>query len=74
MKLKIKLFAAAKIGLVIYPSITLFYYLFGESLSIFPLYIRTFILTFVLVSWVVFVGIPFVDWTIKALSSDKNEK
>lgn len=56
-----KLIASLKIWLAIYPSITLFYYLFGEQISILPLYQRTFILTISLVPWIVFVGVPFVD-------------
>lgn len=53
--------AALKIWLVIYPSITLFLFLFGESLSVFPLYQRTFILTIILVPWVVFGGLPLIE-------------
>lgn len=65
MKSKMKLIASLKIWIAIYPSITLFYFLFGEVLSIFPLYGRTLILTLILVPWVVFVGVPFVDWIMK---------
>jgi len=65
MKSKMKLIASLKIWIAIYPSITLFYFLFGEALSIFPLYGRTLILTLILVPWVVFVGVPFVDWIMK---------
>ncbi|UKJ09307.1 hypothetical protein [Solitalea lacus] len=65
MKLKMKLIAALKIWVVIYPSITLFLFLLGEALSGFPLYIRTLILTITLVPWMVFIGIPFVDSMLK---------
>jgi antibiotic biosynthesis monooxygenase (ABM) superfamily enzyme len=60
-KTKGRLIASLKIWLVIYPSITLFLFLFGKSLSAFPLYQRTFILTLSLVPWVVFIGVPFID-------------
>ena len=61
MKTRMKLIASLKIWVAIYPSITLFLFLFGESLSGFPLYIRTLILTLALVPWVVFIGIPLID-------------
>jgi antibiotic biosynthesis monooxygenase (ABM) superfamily enzyme len=59
--MKMKVIASFKIWVVIYPSITLFSQLFGKTLSVLPLYQRTFILTISLVPWVVFVGGPFVD-------------
>ncbi len=65
MKTKMKLVAALKIWLAIYPSITFFLYLFGQALSVLPLYQRTFILTIILVPWVVFVGVPVVDSVIR---------
>ena len=61
MKTKMRLIASLKIWAVIYPSITLFLYLFGEALSVLPLYQRTFLLTICLVPRIVFVGVPFVD-------------
>ncbi len=60
-----KLMASLKIWLAIYPSITLFLYLFGQSLAPLPLYQRTGILTLSLVPWIVFVGVPFVDLIIR---------
>lgn len=57
-----------KIWMVIYPSITLFLYLFGRQLSGFPLYQRTFILTISLVPWMMFIGVPFIDFLIRRLS------
>jgi antibiotic biosynthesis monooxygenase (ABM) superfamily enzyme len=68
MKIKMKLLASLKIWVVIYPSITLFLYLFGETLSVLPLYQRTGILTLSLVPWIVFVGVPFVDSIISLIS------
>ena len=73
MKTKMKLFASLKIWIAIYPSITLFLYLFGEALSTLPLYQRTFLLTISLVPWIVFVGVPFVDSILQALSSNKEK-
>jgi antibiotic biosynthesis monooxygenase (ABM) superfamily enzyme len=75
MKTKMKLIASLKIWIVIYPSITLFLYLFGERLSVLPLYQRTFLLTLSLVPWIVFVGLPFVNLVINLVSpqNDKNK-
>jgi len=73
MKTKLKLIASLKIWIVIYPSITLFLYLFGEQLSVMPLYLRTFFLTILLVPWMIFVGVPFVDSIIRMISI-KNRK
>lgn len=67
MKLKFKLFAALKIWLVIYPSITLFLFFFGQSLSSLPLFIRTLILTAALVPWMVFAGMPLLEKVFRAL-------
>jgi antibiotic biosynthesis monooxygenase (ABM) superfamily enzyme len=74
MKTKMKLMASFKIWAVIYPSITLFLYLFGEALSVLPLYQRTFLLTITLVPWIVFVGVPFVDVILKKLSSESTSR
>ena len=68
MKTKARLTASLKIWVVIYPSITLFLYLFGKPLSVFPLYQRTLLLTIVLVPWIVFVGVPLVDIIIRRIS------
>ena len=73
MKIKAKLIASVKVWVAIYPSITLFLYLFGEALSVLPLYQRTLLLTLSLVPWIVFVGVPFVDSIIRLVSS-KNER
>lgn len=75
MKTKMKLLASVKIWLVIYPSITLFLYVFGEALAPLPLYLRTLILTLSLVPWIVFAGVPLVDFLIGQAASSlrKNE-
>jgi antibiotic biosynthesis monooxygenase (ABM) superfamily enzyme len=69
MKIKMKLLAAFKIWVVIYPSITLFFYLFAKPLSVLPLYQRTLLLTIILVPWVVFAGVPIVDSIIRMVST-----
>lgn len=74
MKFKMKLIASLKIWAVIYPSITLFLFLFGEALSVLPLYQRTFLLTITLVPWIVFAGVPLVDTIIKMISVDPAKK
>jgi len=73
MKTKAKLMTSLKIWVVIYPSITLFLYLFGEALSPLPLYQRTLLLTLSLVPWIVFAGVPLVD-LIVGLILPKNQK
>jgi antibiotic biosynthesis monooxygenase (ABM) superfamily enzyme len=74
MKTKAKLLASLKIWVVIYPSITLFLYWFGEPLSTLPLYLRTLILTLSLVPWIVFAGVPLVDLVIKQISPQNPDK
>lgn len=61
-----------KIWVIIFPSITLFLSLFGPALAMLPLYQRTFILTVVLVPWMVFIGLPLIDTFIHLFS--KNHK
>ncbi|MEO6730685.1 MAG: hypothetical protein ABIN01_05675 [Ferruginibacter sp.] len=73
MKTKARLIASLKTWVAIYPSITLFLYLFGEALSVLPLYQRTLLLTLSLVPWIVFVGVPFVDLIVRLASSKTNE-
>ncbi len=73
MKRKARLIASLKIWFVIYPSITLFLYLFGEQLSVLHLYQRTFILTIVLVPWIVFAGVPLVDAVLNVLFPKVNK-
>jgi hypothetical protein len=67
MKSKMKWIASLKIWVVIYPSITFFLYIFGESLSVLPLYQRTFLITITLVPWIVFAGVPFVDTLVRRI-------
>ena len=74
MKTKTELIASLKIWFAIYPSITLFLYLFSEAMSGLPLYIKTLVLTVSLVPFIVFVGIPFMDFMIKTFSSKQNYK
>lgn len=74
MKAKARLFMALKIWMVIYPSITLFLFLFGPQLSAFPLYLRTFILTVSLVPWMMFIGVPFVDYLIRRFGGKSTAK
>lgn len=70
MKAKARLLMSLKIWMVIYPSITLFYFLFGQHLSAFPLYQRTFVLTISLVPWMMFVGVPFIDFLIRKIKGE----
>ncbi|MCY1229194.1 hypothetical protein D3C72_535210 [compost metagenome] len=67
MKTRMKLLASLKIWIVIYPSITLFLYLFGKPLSVLPLYQRTLLLTLALVPWIIFIGVPLVDFILRRL-------
>lgn len=71
MNIKAKLFASVKIWLAIYPSITLFLFVFGRSLTALPLAARTLILTLSLVPWIVFVGVPFIDSMFRFFSPDR---
>lgn len=70
MKTKMKLIASLKIWAVIYPSITLFLFVFGEAISSLPLYQRTFLLTITLVPWIVFIGVPFVDAIVRLFTRE----
>lgn len=74
MKTKGRLIASLKIWLVIYPSITLFLLLFGELLSGLALYQRTFILTISLVPWMMFVGVPFLDFALRRIAGKKTKQ
>lgn len=74
MKTKNKLIASLKIWIIIYPSITLFLYLFGKPLSALPLYQRTLLLTITLVPCIVFIGLPLVDIIIRRITSWHDNK
>lgn len=67
---KFKMKLALKIWLAIYPSITLFQFAFGEALATFPLPVKTLILTAALVPWVVFVGLPAVEFILKRIQRE----
>jgi antibiotic biosynthesis monooxygenase (ABM) superfamily enzyme len=69
MSTKTKLIASLKIWLVIYPSITVLLYLFGQPLAVLPLYQRTLLLTIVLVPWIIFAGLPLVNFILLRISS-----
>ncbi len=69
-----KLMAALKIWVVIYPSITVFLFLLSHSSLVLPLYLKTLFLTLILVPWVVFIGVPFVDYIIRRLSTQVDKK
>jgi antibiotic biosynthesis monooxygenase (ABM) superfamily enzyme len=73
MKSKLRIIAAVKIWLIIYPSITFFLLLFGEPIASLPLFIRTFILTIALVPWMVFIGLPVLDKIFQKISSMRNK-
>jgi len=68
---KHRLIASIKIWIVIYPSITLFLYCFGQPMSVLPLYLRTFLLTIILVPWMVFAGLPLIERLINIRKAKK---
>lgn len=74
MKTKMKLIAALKIWVVIYPSITIFLYILSKSSLELPLYLKTLFLTLILVPWIVFIGVPFVDSVLRLLSTKVDKK
>ena len=69
MKTKMKLITSLKIWVVIYPSITLMLYFLGQSPLALPLYLKTLLLTLTLVPWVVFIGVPIVDYIVNRIIS-----
>lgn len=73
MKTKQKVVMALKIWAIIYPSITLFLFLFGSQLDSAPLYARTLILTIFLVPWMTFIGMPVLDFLIRRYSEKKQK-
>lgn len=73
MNTKMKLMTSLKIWVVIYPSITLALYLFSKSTIELPLYLKTLVLTLLLVPWIIFAGLPFVNYLIKVLQPSKRE-
>lgn len=65
MTTKTKLIASLRIWLVIYPSITFLLYLFGPQLAVLPLYQQTLLLTVVLVPWIIYAGLPLMNFIIQ---------
>lgn len=65
MRHKIKLIQSLKTWAVIYPSITILLYTLGHQLKVLPLFVQTFVLTVLLVPFVVFAGIPLVELLLK---------
>lgn len=61
MNRKAQLISSLKIWVVIYPALTTFMYLFGEQMSVLPIYLRTLLMTLTLVPLIVFIGVPFVN-------------
>jgi len=60
-----------KIWLVIYPSITLLLVFIGPQLADLPLLMRTFVLTAILVPWMMLAGLPLLESAIKLLLPKK---
>lgn len=73
MNTKMKLITSLKIWVVIYPSITAALYLLSKSTIELPLYLKTLVLTLLLVPWIIFAGLPFVNYLIKVLQPNKSE-
>lgn len=72
--MKSRIYTAVKIWIVIYPSITFFLALFGPKLAEIPLYQRTLILSLSLVPWILFVGLPLLEFVLKHLSKKAESK
>ncbi len=60
-KVKNQLIQSLKIWIAIYPAITLIMLLFGRQLAALPIYLRTLVLTLILVPLMVFVLLPTVN-------------
>lgn len=73
MNTKMKLITSLKIWVVIYPSITAALYLLSKSTIELPLYLKTLVLTLLLVPWIIFAGLPLVNYLIKVLQPNKSE-
>lgn len=67
MNRKAQFVSSLKIWVVIYPSLTTFIYLFGERMAVLPIYLRTLLMTLILVPLIVFVGVPFVNLILSKL-------
>jgi len=66
-KVKNQLIQSLKIWIAIYPAITLIMLLFGRQLAALPIYLRTLVLTLILVPLMVFVLLPIVNALSKRL-------
>ena len=53
------------VWLAIYPCITLIFLIFGHWLELLPIPLRTFVLTIVLVPYMVYVGVPALTKLLK---------
>lgn len=69
--MKTRIINAVKIWIVIYPSITLFYLVLEKYLADIPLYFKTLILTLILVPWMMFIGLPFLNMILKKFQKDE---
>lgn len=74
MKMNTRLQAALKIWLVIYPSLTLLLYFLRGAMDNIPLYVKTLLLTILLVPWMVFLGLPLLDLVIRNLFPGSKNK
>lgn len=72
MSIQTRLRLAVKIWIAIYPSITLVLFLFESQLVILPLYLRTLVLTVILVPWMIFVLLPLMDRGLALLTKQKS--
>lgn len=56
---------AIMIWLAIYPSVTVLFYLLGDKIAALPIFIRTLVLTLILVPLMVFVLLPILQRLMK---------
>ena len=70
---KAKLLQSFKIWIAIYPAITLLLLFFGKYLAQVPLFLRTLILTLILVPSMVFVLLPLVNRLFATFDKGKNK-
>ncbi|HEX2609160.1 MAG TPA: hypothetical protein VHK91_17385 [Flavisolibacter sp.] len=69
MKKQLKWIGALKIWIAIYPSLTVVNYVFGNQLLTLPVYLRTLVVTLILVPWMVFMALPLMNRLIDRLRS-----
>jgi antibiotic biosynthesis monooxygenase (ABM) superfamily enzyme len=70
--MKMKLIASLKIWILIYPLLTLFLYFFQETLSGIPIYLRTLLITLILVPFLVFIGLPSLNRLLERINHKDN--